>query len=276
MADSKGDAKDHKSTWEVAPEGRDTAGQRSIQQMANEQAQADCLAQLLRITVFLSGKVPDTSGLWHRLTGRDPEIDEHRRREGLHRQAGPHGEGELEVRILPGQIDLLMTPLMTDLAIPKPHIGHFQTESEAFLARARPWLGDIGGAFVRVAFGGLSLHPARDRAEAYGLLARYVPSLRVDAEHSKEVLYRVNRPKESRHGIIFNRITTWTPISLNIDVSSTGGRPLRISEQHFLRLEFDHSSPAERAEPLEGAVIIPIFEELLELAIENAFQGECP
>ena len=244
--------------------------------MAKQQAQADCFAQLLRITVFLSGKVPDTSGLWHRLTGRDPEIDEHRRREGLHRQAGPHGEGELEVRVLPGRVDLLMTPLTTDVAVPNPHIGPFQTEAEAFLALARPWLSDIGGAIVRVAFGGLSLHPARDRAEAYGLLARYVPSLRVDAEHSKEVLYRVNRPKESSYGITLNRITTWTPISLKIDVSSTGSKPLRISEQHFLRLEFDHNTPAERTDPLEDAVIVPIFEELLELAIENAFQGECP
>jgi hypothetical protein len=244
--------------------------------MTNGQVQPSCFAQLLRITIFPSGALASADDLWHRLTGRDPDMDEYRRREGLSRQAGPHGEGELEVRLLPSRVDLVMTPLATDVAVPKVHLGPFETEAEAFLALARPWLSDTGGEILRVAFGGLALHMARDRAEAYELLARYVPSLRVDAEHSKEVLYRVNRPKESKYGVMLNRITTWTPVSLKIDVSSTGSKTLRIAEQNFLRLEFDHNTPAERTEPLAQADIVPIFEELLELAKENAFQGECP
>lgn len=231
-------------------------------------------AQLLRLTIFPAGSLPGTQDLWHRLTGREPEIDEHRRTEGLHRQVGPHGQGELEVRVQPTRVDLLMKPLTT-IASPHLRLGPFETESAAFLALARPWLSDTGGGIARVAFGGISLYPAADRVEAYGLLARYVPSLKVDAENSREVQYRVNRPMESR-GITLNRITTWAPISLKMEISTTGSKILSISEEHFLRLEFDHSTPAERTEPLEQAVIVPIFEKLLELAIENVLQGECP
>jgi hypothetical protein len=169
-----------------------------------------------------------------------------------------------------------MRPLTTDVASPKLHLGPFETEAEAFLGLARPWLADIGCDIVRVAFGGLVLYRATDRAEAYGLLARYVPSVKVDAEHAKEVQYRVNRPRESKQGITLNRITTWTPIAVKVDLSTLGSKALRISEEHFLRLEFDHNTPAERAEPLEQEAIIPILEEFLEMATENASRGECP
>jgi hypothetical protein len=244
--------------------------------MTNGPAPPSGFAQLLRITLFPSSTLPGTDDLWHRLTGRDPEIDESRRTEALHRQAGPHGEGELEVRVQPIRIDLLMKALTSDVASPKLHLGSFDAEAEAFLRLARPWLGDIRGDIVRAAFGGMVLYRATDRAEAYGLLDRYVPSVKVDAEHTKEVQYRVNRPRESKQGITLNRITTWTPMAVKVDLSTLGSKAVRISEEHFLRLEFDHNTPAERTEPLEQEAIVPIFDELLEMATENALQGECP
>jgi hypothetical protein len=168
-----------------------------------------------------------------------------------------------------------VTPLITGVAVPKAHLGPFETEAREFLALARHWLSDPGSDIVRVAFGGFVVYPAGGRAEAYRLLARYAPSLKVDPERSKDVLYRVNWPKESRHGIALNRMTTWSVITRTTDVSSTGSNLLRVSEEYYLLMEFDHNTPAERTEPLEPGTIVPIFEELLEWAIENAFQGEC-
>jgi hypothetical protein len=237
--------------------------------------QPECFAESLRITIFPSGKLPGDDAIWHRLTGHDPEVDENRRAEAMRRQVGPHSEGELEVRVLPGRVDLLMR-VLPSIAIENAYIGPFAREANAFIALARPWLSDLGGDVMRVAFGGVVLYPAADRADAYELLAKYVPSLQiVDAEQVKEAWYRVNRPKESQYGTL-NRITTWQPAVRSVSITTSGAKTVRMSGGRYLRLEFDHNTLAERSEPLEQTVILPIYEEPLSLALENASRGECP
>jgi len=233
-------------------------------------------AQLLRVTIFTLGALPAIDGLWHRITGKEPEIDERRRSEGVHRQLGPHGNGQFEIRSSLGRADLLMTPPATTGTEPSLHFGPFESEVSEFLKLVCPWLADPGCDVIRIAFAGVLVYPATDRAETYELLARYVPSLKVDAEGSKEVQYRVNRPITSKSGIDFNRITTWNSIITQMLAGTSPTSLLNISEQHFLRLEFDHNTLAERTDPLESAELVPIFEELVALAIENASKGECP
>ena len=43
---------------------------------------------------------------------------------------------------------------------------------------------------------------------------------------------------------------------------------------YVIRLEFDHSTDAERAAPFDRAQLVPIYEELVALASENAEKGE--
>ena len=43
---------------------------------------------------------------------------------------------------------------------------------------------------------------------------------------------------------------------------------------YVIRLEFDHSTDVERTNPFDRAQLVPIYEELVALASENAEKGE--
>jgi hypothetical protein len=43
---------------------------------------------------------------------------------------------------------------------------------------------------------------------------------------------------------------------------------------YVIRFEFDHSTDSERMEPFDRAQLVPIYDELVALASENAEQGE--
>ena len=97
--------------------------------MPNKEEHKGWLAQLLRLSVFPRSTLLGTDDLWHRLTEREPEIDEHRRKEGVRRQVGPHREGKMEVSVgLGGRVNVLLTPD----ALPDLYLGPFEPEAEAF------------------------------------------------------------------------------------------------------------------------------------------------
>jgi len=72
-------------------------------------------------------------------------------------------------------------------------------------------------------------------------------------------------------------MTTWSCVVFRgvIGLGAALGQPsTSISEEFFVRLEIDNNTPAERTEPIEPGEIVPIFEALVEMALENAARGE--
>jgi hypothetical protein len=75
-----------------------------------------------------------------------------------------------------------------------------------------------------------------------------------------------------------NRVTTWNAgvrktFGLN---ASAGPSTTAISDEFFVRLEVDNNTSAERTEPLQPSDIVPIFQTLVEMALENSARGELP
>jgi hypothetical protein len=239
-------------------------------------------AQLLRLTLFLASPV-DGSALWEKVTGETPEIDEHRPRANARRQAGRVGDAFLDLQIGISRLDWVLTPAPplapSDLII---YMGTVPDAVSKFDALLLPWLGagpEI--AIQRMALGLIAMLPVPDRAAAYARLQELVPSVRYDPERAREVMYQVNRPSlaQSVPGMEINRVTKWASIrAAPMEALVAGGRLTSTSgtEESFVHCECDHSTPVDRIEPFSLDQLVPIYQELRDLAVANLEKGEIP
>ena len=189
------------------------------------------------------------------------------------------------MQLNPGRLDWLLTPAFEDGNLPPSSFGKLDEGLALYKELFMPWLGarrDL--VATRAAFGLIAVIAAPDADATYAKLADLVPSVRYDRKNASEVFYRVNRPKESRvaPGIELNRLTTWssarslTYISAPGVVVPTGTDIVPTPGGHLVRCECDNSTPATASEPLKSELLVPLFEELSDMAAENASKGEIP
>jgi hypothetical protein len=125
-------------------------------------------AQLVRLMLFVGSPV-DGSGLWQSVVGQEPEVDEHRPREGTRRQAGQLGDATFELGLTGNRLDWIMT-VVTDRPVPEPifHIGEVAQAVRTFDERIEPWLATRSDlAVLRIAFGLIAVLPVPDRIASY-------------------------------------------------------------------------------------------------------------
>jgi hypothetical protein len=245
----------------------------------SDQGRVDWQAQLLRFTLFTPGVSPEFQTIWRNITGRDPDVDENRARESIRRQSGPVGNRQLETVVTLGRVDVVMVPALED-GLPAMYFGQAEAEIPGFVSLIGPWLDQIAQVvnIVRLAFGAVLLLTVEDRNAGYRELDRLLTSVKVDPVSTREMLYRVNRPKPYADGLELNRVTTWNSgTRQTFGLSASAGQPsMPISEEFYVRLEVDNNTPAQRTEPLEPSKIVPIFQTLVKMALENALRGEIP
>jgi len=229
------------------------------------------LAQSLRLTLFTSAVLPGAETLWAGVAGQPPTVDQYQPRELFRTQFGVLGDFGLTAQVNPARTDIIVgvpSPLSTTFA-------PFNEGLQSFSGLVIPWLGKIDAEILRIAFGAVLLYPAKDRTAAYEIIGRYVPSLKVDPAGSRELLYRINRPKVGADGLELNRITAWAAIVARTAVIA-GSSTAQLAAQDFASLELDHSTPALLEHPLNNARLVAIFNELVALGTGNAAQGEIP
>ena len=257
-----------------------------MQDRGNRLAIAAWDVESLRLTAFPIPASPiEDVGWWESLMGEPPEVEVVRPREGGKRMEGTFEHGRLVIQTSPARIDLL--------AIPSPaqeatsgflKIGKFEQILGRFDEVMHRWLTlDSCPEIQRVAFGAVLLSPVDSKVSGYRQLAAYLPSVTIDPEHSTELFYQINRPRESATGIPdlkINRLSKWSVAQI-----STAGlvlEPARILyhdvPQGYLacRLELDINTAAERREPLPREIVSNVWQELLNLGREIVIDGDQP
>src|SRR5260370_32122619 len=120
-------------------------------------------AQLLRLTLFVRTPI-DGSGLWQAVVGTEPDIDEHRPREGVRRQAGQVGDATLEMGMAVNRLDWAMGPApQFPVSGPDSHLGEPLAALEVFDKLLVPWLSLVEMPILRIAFGLFAVLPTADR-----------------------------------------------------------------------------------------------------------------
>ncbi len=241
-------------------------------------------ARTLRLTAFLQSPVdaiaPDT---WTRATGAsEPAFDQAQPPLLSRIQGGPVGPGFLTLHVqgLAQRVDWIMGPPPPSDASPNPLVlefGPVEPALEAFSNVVRPWLASTNIISNRLAVGVVAAIPMPDRLAAYKMLQNYIPSVKIDAEHTRELSYRINRPKLSRSlgaEVELNRVTSWG--ATRLQVAGPTGAVLAGIGGVYVSVECDNSTPAEQEAPLDKSRFVDIYDELMEMALQNLELGELP
>ena len=251
--------------------------------------------ELLRLTGFTIGEV-DGESWWPEVTAAPLEQEARNLREGTYqatgRLTGDDGEENvLNLQLAQGRIDWLQTPSQELESVAEWRtMGSLESTLPAFIALLQPWLSRVDADFKRMALGVVARRTVESRDIGFRILSEYLPfDLPGDAS---DFLYQINRPRESRalgDGSLVNRLQKWSVVSLK-RVELTLGQGLGATGEpgpsaevirpttlgHGCRLELDINTAAEREEPLPRERRVDILEELAELALEIASQGDIP
>lgn len=248
--------------------------------------QLNWLVHQLRVTVFSAEPAILSEAEWTKITGQ-AEAPSRDALPGGKRYSGPFLNGLLSMSYTGHRTDLVLTfepaEEATDGLI-LPTIGPFDDVLKSFVQTATPFLAELHASVVRIAVGAVLMCQAASREDSYEQLAFLVRSLKVDPQHMRELIYRVNWPQQSSvvPGLELNRITAFSSALFRQAqfVINPAGAPAQVQaggpDIYATRLDLDHSSNQENTEPFNADTRVHIFSELIELVQKNAEAGERP
>jgi hypothetical protein len=235
-------------------------------------------AENLRISLFSNQAVQVTDLDWRAITGQE-EAETRKVVPGGRVFSGPFEDTLLSFAGTMNRADIVMS-CAPELSTELPTIGPWETTRERFFRLTSEWISAVRFPITRVAFGAVLLCPTTGRKEAYAYLKKLLSSVEVNPDEMRELIYRINWPtnSESIRGLSINRITQWSVIRLTVKAVQLGESQAdtKISESNAMRLEIDHSTDEARTELIDHKKVIPLYKELVTLAIQNASRGERP
>ena len=241
------------------------------------------LAQELRLTAFYSqGQEFDMSEWWAELAGGSPEKEVKDLKTATTTVEGPSGKGSLVLEKNPLVVNLRyrVETVGSHVINGIPTVGSFEEACEHFVGLSKKLL-SIGSfrRVTRLAFGATLNRPADSLEQALAKLVPYLKNVSIDPANSKDLVYRINRRKPSTGGIdglYINRLNTWSTVSyLNLATSTLPETPPSASQlQHASQLELDINTPQDFAGDLPFDKLETIFDELVEMGVEIAREGD--
>jgi hypothetical protein len=268
----------------LLPYARDTTARRRREGLILTVAmEIDWKVELLRLSVFSNRDHQVSDDDWTAVTGQAESQTRQSPPGGGRVYQGIHREAQLTIASYGQRVDVVQTvnPAVAPQDTgPDVTFGDWTQVREQFVHDTEHWLSSVGFPVVRLAFSCVLLAPAEDRLAAYQVLEKLLRSVIVDPVRMRELIFRINWPVKSAvvPDLALNRITTWASIFLqSVRVQLGGGTPSVYSgakKRDFVRLELDHNTDEARTEPFEPTQLVPIYKELVELAIEDAAKGE--
>ncbi len=240
-------------------------------------------AESWRLTAFLSAssQISEPSW-WTDLVGEPPETRVSNPRQGLLQEQGGYCGGTLILAIQPGRVDWQFTavPIQGEESVnADPLLGPALEALENFRPLALRWL-ELSPPITRLAVGAILLQTVVDREEAYRLITRYVPGLRLDSEGCKDFFYQINRPRLStaHSQLRINRLTKWSAATAGL-VRVGLPTPSIVSRVELYlgaRLELDISTAEDSNTQLSATDLPALLGELINLGLEIADRGDTP
>lgn len=248
-------------------------------------------AESLRITGFgPSAANEPIEALWSTIAGSPPEQIEQRPKEGFSTAAGPFEGGILHLAYTPSRTDWIWSPSAgnpTASYTEISSIGDYAKSTSTFAKISKDWLARKP-SLNRLAWGGVLLLPAADKEDGYEKLSGFLPSLKVDPTGSADLMYQINRPRNSKiiEGLRIIRLSTWSVAviqSLSMQLTLTSGVAAATATAgatgptfSACRLQVDINSAPDRQELLEADRVIQLLDEFILLANEISTHGDIP
>ncbi len=240
---------------------------------------AEWVTEQLRLSAFSNGPIPATERDWQKITGQE-EAENRTAIAGGKMFSGTFQGGTLSLAYSGLRADIILNATLKETTEEPqlPSFGRWSDTSVSFRNTVSKWLEETAVPIVRLAFGATVLHQVATREAAYKTLDELLISVEANPK-MRELLFRCNWPSESKAvpGLMINRITTWSAIRASQSRLQITGESFNVSpgpELNAVRLEIDHNTDQAISEPFDRARLVPIFQELVELARQNVERGE--
>ncbi len=244
------------------------------------------LVESLRWTTFLSPSAGIEEDWWSRVTGTPSEAKISRPRLAGYQEQGLFDGKLLLLTVLPKRVDWqLSLAVRPEETLPDfPSIGAIAATVPPFLQLIRRWL-EIAPHVERLAFGGVLLLPVDDPKMGYRKLSEtFLRTLPIDVEGSSDFFYQINRPRVSRTaitGLRVNRLSKWSVglyqrlmIGLTVGAGESTAEKAEGAQLYACRLELDISTAPEFPSELPREQLHSLSDELVELGLEIALEGD--
>jgi hypothetical protein len=245
----------------------------------------DWEVETLRASNFLASNANvNAEKWWQSVVGAEPETEVVKSKVGEKVQQGPFGDtAQLTLRLQPTRIDWLLSPTVQEQRTAGiSSVGRFDEICPRFVELVDRWF-SLSPPLSRIAFGAIVMFPVVDLVQGYRQLQEYLPVLKIDPEGSSDLLYRINRKRDSQSGIKdlkINRLISWVVASIEyraLEVFPGHTAVAAPSAQTFAcRVEMDVNTGAEfsgQFSPVQSPVV---FKELVQLGYEIVEKGDVP
>jgi hypothetical protein len=240
----------------------------------------------LRLTAFLHpDERPTEPAWWSEVTGTQPEQRISKPARGELQDSGLIGTATLSVSLQPGRVDWFISPgpfePTVDLVVAINSVGPFPEQFREFTSMMGRWLPAAPRIF-RMAFGAVVLEQAASKEAGYRKLGEYLRDVTIDATGSEDLLYQINRPRQSRviPGLRLNRLSKWSVAyfqRLRVGLAASPAAQPQLGDRVYAcRTELDISTPAELSDVLPSGNLSELFTELSELGVEIVNRGDIP
>jgi hypothetical protein len=191
-------------------------------------------------------------------------------------------ESSLQLTIDPLRVQWLRSPTNnpTESREGIPNIGSFPEALDSFSMLIAPWL-DICPAIKRLAFGAILLLPTKDHSTGYTQLNDYLHTVQLSPDNS-DFMYRINRRRISKCGIPnlqINRLMSWSFLRWEGLMFTIPPEIVPASPEHggyACRLELDINTSPEFKQALPPNKLKDLWQELTNLGVEIASEGDMP
>lgn len=241
----------------------------------------DWKCENIRLSLFSIGGIQLTSGDWTTLTGQ-AEAEQEQKGSGRHVFSSALMGGQLSLGVIGNRCDCILNAIANVELLSEdniPSVGQWPTCFEEFQRATEAYLPKFGVPINRMAFGATLVLPHKTRLDAYVTLVEQIKSFKHPPDQIHDVLFRINWPQNSKvdNSLTLNRLTTWQvqQIQLQIVVADGNSPASFVNPISFItRLELDHNTDQGHVEPFDVGLLVPIYRELANLALQNAEQGE--
>lgn len=241
--------------------------------------------ETIRLSVFSNRPLRLHANAWQMISGTNDEAPNVQRSAGREIVFGPYMEGQLSLATIGPRADLILAPSANPQKLLEgsiPAIGPWPSVLDGFQRSVAAYLGEHEVPIVRMAFAASLQSQYASAGEASAALMARVQSFKPPTDAFADLLFRINWPRLSTtaEALRLNRLTTWSvqhvQLQLMVDGSHSAASSETVLSTSLLKLELDHNTDAERTEPFDRAQLMPIYDELTGLALQNAEQGELP
>ncbi len=242
---------------------------------------SDWYMGFVRFTAFYSGDDHDfpLSDWWSTIIDETPDEEVKKPKERQAAIIGRFQGGVLSLGFQPLRIDFVLQPhaIESQVVSGSSVLGSLEEVSDKFIEATKKLINlETFPCLSRIAYGAILILPVENRISGYKQLQQYLSSVKLDAENSREFMYRINRQRPTQVGLqdmCINRLSKWSVAVFHL---ITGIPPnLQVVDPTYAcRIELDINTCNEFKGTLPKDKLNDILDELVGMGKEIAAKGD--